>query len=410
MRRPSPSRAAETPPSRRRVVFPAFPSGLKGRRHELAALSRLVAPPEPGRIALVGGGGCGKSMLACALGYRVKSAFSGGAHWFRSGPWDARTLSEMLAVRFGTSRERSALWPSLRAYFAARGPLFVVLDNHENDRAVATLLNEFELSPVTWLITARRCLLGGVHVFPVVPPLAAKGGSAFPRVRALAELLRYSPLALGIADGLVRSGATRAEALRSWLAAHGVDRVRVIDHEDDLPGAALLVEWAWQRLGADQRRMLAVLAHTGGDHVDGASLAALAQVRAGKVAAVALATLRQWQLVESPLPDRYSLHAVVRYAVSRRTRFSARTLLEHYLALLERAPDRLDLEQTHLYAAMDYAHGQSNLGWMLRIERLLAMLDSRAVEAFELDVSVPLRASLQRGPRGLTRPGARRRR
>ncbi|MDP9037358.1 MAG: hypothetical protein M3O50_21380 [Myxococcota bacterium] len=385
VRRPHPSRAARAPASGRRLVFPVFPSGLKGRRHELIALSGLIAPDEPGRIALVGGGGCGKSMLACALGHRVKSAFPGGVHWFRSGPWDARTLSEMLAVRFGTSRERSALWPSLRACFAARGPLFIVLDNHENDCAVATLLNEFELSRVTWLITARRCLLGGVHVFPVVPPRAAQGGTAFPRVRALAEPLRYSPLALGIADGLVQSGAIRAEALRSWLAARGVGRVRVIDHEDDLPGAALLVEWAWQRLGADQRRMLAVLAHTGGDHVDGASLAALARVRLGKASAAAIATLRDWHLVESPLPDRYSLHAVVRYAVSRRTRFSARKLFEHYLALLERAPERLDLEQTHLYAAMDYAHSQSNLPWMLRIERLLTMLDGRTEDAFALD-------------------------
>ena len=28
--------------------------------------------------------------------------FPGGIHWFRVGAWDARTLGEMLAVRFGT--------------------------------------------------------------------------------------------------------------------------------------------------------------------------------------------------------------------------------------------------------------------------------------------------------------------
>ena len=366
---------------RRGPVFPAFPSGLKGRRHELAMLARIVVAERPGRIALVGGGGCGKSMLACALGHRMKSLFPGGIHWFRSGPWDARTLSEMLAVRFRTSRERARLWPSLRELFAARGPLFIVLDNHENDRAIATLLNELEAAPVTWVITARRCLLGGVYLFPVVPPLSATGRTAFSRVSGLAGPLRHSPLALSIADGIVRSGAIEAAALKSWLLGRGLGRVRVIDHEDDLPGAALLIDWAWRRLAPDQRRILSVLAHTGGDHVDSAALSALARARPGQATARLLAGLLAWRLIESPLPDRYSLHAVVRYAISRRTRFDPKKLLEYYLALLERAPERLDLEQTHLYAAMDYAHSQSNLAWMLRIEALLTRLNDRALGA-----------------------------
>jgi hypothetical protein len=42
--------------------------------------------------------------------------------------------------------------------------------------------------------------------------------------------------------------------------------------------------------------------------------------------------------------------------------------------MLERDRRRLDLEQTHLYAAMDYAHEQSNLAQMLRIERLVESL------------------------------------
>jgi hypothetical protein len=358
----------------RAVVFPPFPAGLKGRRQELATLARIVNPKRRARIALVGGGGSGKSMLACALGYRVKGSFGGGVHWFRSGPWDARTLSEMLAIRFGTSRTRKQLFPSLRAFFARCGPMLVVLDNHENDRAVSKILNEFERSPVTWIITARRCLLGGVYVFPVVAPLAATGRTAFSRVRTLAELLRHSPLALSIADGIVRSGVIRLGLLKAWLLEQRVDRVRVIAHEDDLPEVGLLVEWAWRRLSREQRRMLAILAHADGDHMDIASLFALARVRSNARSARELSTLRSWRLVQCPLPDRYALHAVVRYVLSRRTRVEPRRLFEHYLDLLERAPERLDLEQTHLYAAMDYAHGQSNLAWILRIDRLIAAL------------------------------------
>jgi hypothetical protein len=352
------------------VAFPPFPAGLKGRRQELATLARLVRATQRARLALVGGGGSGKSMLACALGYRVKSSFPGGIHWFRSGPWDLRTLGEMLAIRFRSARERSRLFRSLRDTFAERGPTLVVLDNHENDRAVASLLNELEDAPVTWVVTARRCLLGGLYVFPVVAPLATTGKSAFPRVRALGTLLRYSPLALSIADGFVRSGAVRVEALRAWLVERGVDRVRVIAHEDDLPEVALLVDWAWPRLTLEERRMLAVLANLEGDHMDAWSVCALARAGGSSKSERALARLRAWNLVQRPLPSRYALHAVVRYAIARRTRFEAGRILEHYVDLLERYPERLDLEQTHLYAAMDYAQGRSDVGFILRVGRL----------------------------------------
>jgi hypothetical protein len=75
---------------------------------------------------------------------------------------------------------------------------------------------------------------------------------------------------------------------------------------------------------------------------------------------------------------RYAVHAVVRYAVARRTTLSPRRAFAHYVAMLERAPERLDLEQTHLFAAMDYAHRSEDLGAMLRIERLLRKLDPEA--------------------------------
>jgi RpiB/LacA/LacB family sugar-phosphate isomerase len=367
------------------AIFPPFPAGLKGRRIELAALERVIVAGRPTRIALVGGGGSGKSMLACALGHRVKRRFPGGIHWFRSGPWDASTLSEMMAIRFGTSRERGRRFASLRRAFAERGPTFVVLDNHENDLAASRVLNELEDTPLTWVVTARRCLLGGIDVFPVVAPLSTSGGAAFPRVRALSTLLRHSPLALAIADGLVGSGAIGVGELRSWLVERGVQRVRPIDHEDDLPEVIALVAWVWPRLDPAERRVLAVLSHTEGDHVDEESLLELARVaktgvpagprkRDARRGGQALGRLRRWRIVDSPLPGRFAVHAVVRYAVSRRTRFEPSRSLTHYLALLERFPERLDLEQTHLYAAMDYAQRVSNLGWMLRIERLLARM------------------------------------
>jgi hypothetical protein len=311
-------------------------------------------------------------MLACALGHRVRRGFAGGAHWFRVGAWDARTLGEMLAVRFGTPRDRQTLFPALRKRLSRARPTFIVLDNHEDDRAMARFLDELRSAHATWIITARRCLLSGVSIFPVTAPLVTQGKAAFPRVAQLTGLLRHNPLALDMADALVSSRAIGVRALERWLRESGVDRVRAVSHEDDLPEVTLLVDWAWQRLDPVARRLLAVLAHVAGDHVAQDSLFALANV--GTAGARSLDLLRRWHLVQEPFRDRVALHAVVRFALHRRTKFDERRIFRHYLALLETHPERFDLEQTHLFAAMDFAHTSSNLGQALRIERLLRTL------------------------------------
>jgi hypothetical protein len=343
---------------------------MRGRSAELTTLARTVTESVK-RLALVGTGGSGKSMLAAALAHRVAPRFAGGIHWFRIGAWDARTLFEMLALRFGTSRERARLVPDLLAHLKRRGPAFIVLDNHEDDRATAQVLDALASTPATFLVTARRCLLAGVLVYPVTAPLVTSGKSAFPRVAALTQRLRWNPLALDVADAIVASRATSTRSLETWLAKNGIDAVHVIDHEDDLPEVALLVAWAWPRLSADAQRMMAVLAWVEGDHVDAVSLAELAGVRRGATAARAIADLSRWHLIQEHMPDRYALHAVVRHAVRKRTTFDARKYFDHYVPLLEHHPDRLDIEQTHLFAAMDYAHRTSDLDAMLRLDRLL---------------------------------------
>jgi hypothetical protein len=255
----------------------------------------------------------------------------------------------------------------------AGGERLIVLDNHEDDRAMGRLLDALADTPATFVITARRCLLAGVLVFPVTAPRVTSGRAAFPRVAALTRVLRWNPLALDIADSIVASRAITARALGEHLEAAGVSRVRVIEHEDDLPEVSLLVRWAWARLEAPSRRVLGALAHVEGDHVDTASLAALARIGPRRVAG-ALAPLQRWHLVLEPMPGRYALHAVVRYAVARRTTAAPQRCFEHYVALLERHPERLDLEQTHLFAAMDHAQRCSDLGAILRVDALLDRL------------------------------------
>jgi len=352
------------------AVFPPRPAAFHGRRRELDTLAAALRAAHPTRVALIGAGGSGKSTLAAALGHRLAPGLPGGIHWFRVGAWDTATLLGMLALRFRVDHARAA--QALRRRLAAQGDALIVLDNHENDRAVAELLDALRGAPVTWVITARRCLVAGVTFFPVTPPLVTAGQSPFPAVAALTRLLRWNPVGLEIADAAVGAGLASEDDLRRFLVDHGVDRVRVIAHEDDLPEVGLMVAWAWARLGPAARRMLVVLAHMGGDHMDEASLASLA--RAGRQAGEALASLRRLRLVQEPLPGRLALHATVRHAVEPRARVEASRYFEHYMALLDRQPERLDLEQTHLFAAMDHAHDTGSLPAAMRVRELLAKL------------------------------------
>jgi hypothetical protein len=167
----------------------------------------------------------------------------------------------------------------------------------------------------------------------------------------------------------VSSGASAVGKLSEWLILGGVDRVTAVDHEDDLPEVSLLVDWAWQRLGKPARGMLGVLSYMSGDHMDTQSLFELS--RTSTRATSALGQLRRWHLVQEPFSGRFALHAVVRHAIRKKVTFDSRRTFAHYLAMLEQSPERFDLEQTHLFAAMDFAHSSSNLALALRIDRLL---------------------------------------
>lgn len=359
--------AARMPP----LDLPPPPRGLKGRAIELATLAKTIEQTAPTRLALIGAGGSGKSMLASALAHRLAPFFHGQVHWFRVGSWDFYTLTEMLSLRFGISDEDRRV-AELKAFFVRTGPRLIVLDNHEDDRAILRLLEAFTDAPVTFVITARRCLLAGVLIFPVTAPLVTGGRSAFPRVARLTRMLRWNPLALDIADGIVSSGEASVPELEAFLIEQGVQRVRAIKHEDDLPEIALLVAWAWRRLSAASKRILEVLAHIEGDHVDVVSLARLARIRG--LPSRALEPLVRWRLVQEPIAERYTLHAVVRHAVVPRTEAAPERVFEYYVGLLERHPERLLLEQTHLFGAMDFAHRTSNLEAMLRVEALARRL------------------------------------
>jgi hypothetical protein len=75
-------------------------------------------------------------------------------------------------------------------------------------------------------------------------------------------------------------------------------------------------------------------------------------------------------LVLEPVRERYALHAVVRHAVAKRTEPDAERVFEHYVTLLEKRPERLQDEQSHLFAAMEHASRKNDMMALLRIEAL----------------------------------------
>jgi hypothetical protein len=185
--------------------------------------------------------------------------------------------------------------------------------------------------------------------------------------------VRWNPLALDLADAIVASRAATVATLERDLLARGIERVRALDHEDDVPEVALLVDWCWKRLPPVSRRVLTVLAHVGGDHVDLDSIARLARLGAARAG---LAPLVRFRLVQEHFRDRFALHAVVRHAVQKRTRFELSRLFTHYVGLLERDPARFAWEQTHLFAAMDWAYRIGDRDRILRVDALLAKADA----------------------------------
>jgi len=329
-------------------------------------LVALIRTDHPSAIALVGGGGSGKSTLAAAIGHRLRPFFRGRVAWVRIGAWDKRTVLEMMALEWGHAPGDDPARTVRRAIGAE--PALVVLDNHESDATTAAVLDALRGVPVTWLLTARRCLLGGVTVFPVVPPLVERREILFPRVAELTRLLRWNAVALDIADALVEAKLSTPRALAEALVRRGVGRIRPMAHEDDVPEVAGVVRAALTHLSPLERRLLGALAASRGDWIHRASLFAIA--RAGSSGEAALSRIRKLRLVQEPAPACFTLHATVRTAVERVVPFDPGRVALHYLQLFDAHPEAIAEEPTQLFALMDWAQDERRLDVIMRVTAL----------------------------------------
>lgn len=153
--------------------IPADPTSFVGRRHDIAAVKRLLASTR--MVTLTGVGGVGKTRLALRLAEELQRAIPDGA-WFTEfgAVHQPELLAETVAAALGMQGQTHGLrTPSLSEYLADR-ELLLVLDNCEHVvESTAKLVDALlRACPALRVLATSRQPLGiaGESTYPV-PPL-----------------------------------------------------------------------------------------------------------------------------------------------------------------------------------------------------------------------------------------------
>jgi predicted ATPase len=369
---------------------------LVGRERELARLGELLDDPACRLVTLVGPGGIGKTRLAVEAAasreerHRDGTVFVSFVGTSLSRPEEAADLvvaglARALGVSLAVPRDPLEL---LADHLAGR-ELLLVLDNLEQLRDAAGVVAELlrRAPGMQVLVTSRRRLGLGVEWLVEVPGLAyppAKAGMEAVDYEAVqlfeerARLLRPGlvaadaegagrvcrlvagvPLAIELAARWVRSASPAAIADR---LAGGLDLLETSSPDVERRHRSLraVIDWSWQLLTDDERRVLARLSVLrGGFDLDAAAAVAGAGLPL-------LAGLVDQSLVAVGTDSRYSMHELLRHYAAERLagdpadeQATRQRHAQHYAALL---PDpaaagddgNLDAEVENLRAATDW--------------------------------------------------------
>ncbi|MEV6598729.1 tetratricopeptide repeat protein [Actinoplanes sp. NPDC051346] len=349
--------------------LPADVRAFTGRTGELAALDRLLAPPDgdepPLTVAVLSGtAGVGKSALAVRWAHRVRDAFPDGQLYVNLRGYDAEQPVAVADALAGFLTALGVRGPEIppgtderagryRSELTGRRML-VLLDNASSVEQVRPLLPGTGSCLV--LITSRDSLPGMVAVhgaervnldllpLPDAVALLRKliGARVDREADAAADLAAACarlPLALRIAAEL---GAERTDVpLAELVAELGDHRLDLLDAGGD-PRAEVraVFSWSYENLPAGAARTFRLLGLHPGEtaHVD--AVAALTDTDAAE-ARRWLGVLARASLVQAGRGGRYGMHDLLRvYAAELATgheaepdrRAAVTRLFDHYLA------------------------------------------------------------------------------
>ncbi len=268
---------AEFPPiaSLYRTNFPVPPTPFLGRARELAEAAELIERHDVRLVTLTGPGGTGKTRLATQAAAEAAGSFPDGLWWVSLAPLrDARLLVFTLAQALGVDEQPGrALAGSLADRLAGARALLLV-DNAEHLLPeIAGEIARLRDSPgPTIVVTSReRLQLQGEHVY-AVPPLESEDGvalfvsraralnsavAATPALEALCARLDNLPLALELAAA--RTVLFTPEQLLDRISEH-LDLLRAgRDADPRQQTLRATIEWSYQLLDADERRLFRAL-------------------------------------------------------------------------------------------------------------------------------------------------------
>jgi predicted ATPase/DNA-binding SARP family transcriptional activator/Tfp pilus assembly protein PilF len=397
--------------------LPAPLASLVGRGDELALVRGRLQEADGRLVTVVGAGGSGKSRLALAAAWGLRSQFPDGVWWVELAgivpvedpSLERTTVASAVAAALGLTLDgRRPPLDELAGVLAERTAL-LVLDNCEHLAEVGTVAHTvLESSSGLHLLTTSREPLGlsGETLLPLeglpIPEEGAPDAGASPAVQLfLDRAARHTPgwgqdraevEAAGRLCRVLEGMPLGIELAAHWVGHYAPDEITAAIQADlefltarthDVPerqrSLRAVFAYSWRLLTDVEQQALVRLAVFRGSFDRTA-----AQAVAG-VAATTLVTLVDKSLLRRLAVGRYGLHELLRQFAAERLAEAGETTtlgdrhLVHYLAVAEQAapelhgPDqrdwleRLDQDLGNLRAALAWARQQEEIEQGLRL-------------------------------------------
>lgn len=314
-----------------------------GRARERRELQGVLANPETRLLTLTGPGGTGKTRLALQAAAESQQHFPDGVRWLSLAPLGDPSLFLSLLAQVLEVLELPGvtLEDSVKEVLAQKR-LLLCLDNTEH--LLPAIADDIaflrSVEGPTFLVTSRERLdLQAEQVYPVSPLLEDEGVALFndrarflnpnldtgdPAIATLCERLDSLPLAIELAAA--RSDVYSPTELLSLIGTQLDVLQGQRDHDPRHRTLASTIEWSYELLSDDERRVFLAISVFAGGCTEAAAAAVSEASREDLLSLASKSLLRKRDGVSG---QRYwMLETIRQYAASRLSDDEARELLE----------------------------------------------------------------------------------